>query len=157
MKYRPQAQAILQNTKLTPTQKKTMLASLFKKANAELKGILTPTQRAQSQKLEQRQAKLVQALKTRQAEMQKIDSQLKKTLSADQKKKLTDLENQTRQQLEALQKNKTMTQQQKQAAANKLGKTYMQKRDQILTPAQKALMKRIQQLQTMPLNAGTTQ
>lgn len=153
-KYSPQAQAIMGNSSLKPDQKKAKLIALSKKATTEIMGLLSPAQVAETKKLAARQAKMVQVLNARQAQVSKMEAQLKKSLTPDQQKKLNALGTKTRSDYEKLQNDQTLTQQQRQVKYTALGKTYMSARDQILTSSQKALMKKIQQIQTAPIKVS---
>ncbi|HZV21567.1 MAG TPA: hypothetical protein VE986_08490 [Hyphomicrobiales bacterium] len=157
MKYQPQAQAILQSASLKPDQKRAQFESLSKKVDVELNAILTPSQRALKQKLMARQAKLQQEVGSRNAQIQKMGAQLNGSLTADQKKRLGALSAKMKPQVEKLMADKSLTPQQKQAKINILGQSYIKARDQILTPSQRALMLKIQKLQTTPLNVSTAQ
>jgi hypothetical protein len=161
LKYQPEVRAIVQNNSLNSTQKNAKVQGLFKRAKAEFMAILTPAQRTQLQKMQQvasaRQAKLLQLVKERQAQITKLAGQLQKSLSPDQKKKLDALQNEAKPVFEKVYNDKTLTPQQKQAKMQALGQTYMARRDQVLTPSQKAVLKKIQTLQTEPLSSGAVQ
>ncbi|HEX5324683.1 MAG TPA: hypothetical protein VFW40_12920 [Capsulimonadaceae bacterium] len=159
MKYQPQARAIVQDKSLTQAQKKAKLTSLIKKANTELLAILTPSQRAQQQKLqkaaEARQAKVMQAINNRKLQLQKVSGQLEKSLTAAQKKKLQALETQMKPKFDQIQADPKLNSQQKQDKMTALGKQYMQQRNALLTSSQLALVQQIQKLQTTPLSVSS--
>lgn len=155
MQYEPKIQAVIGNPKLTQQEKQTKLKGIFAQANAQLEAILTPSQHAANIKLmhqaQARQAQMQLQVNSRRAEIQKMEKQLESTLTPDQKSKLNALSAATRQQLLALQADKTLTMQQKQQKYMAIGRSYTSEAQKIYTPAQRAMLEKIRAKAMSPL------
>lgn len=158
MRYRPKIQAIISDQKLTNQQKQDKIKSLIQQANSSLTALLTPTQRAANEKLRKqavaRQAQMQQAFNGRQAEMKKMQADFLKTLTPDQKKKLTALAAKARKDITQLIADKSLTPEQKQAKYQAMGQSYQTEAQKIYTPSQWAMLQKMRQTASSPLLPG---
>ncbi|BDI32861.1 hypothetical protein CCAX7_49120 [Capsulimonas corticalis] len=141
----------LNTSPLTPAQKQAKFLKLKTAYEADMLAILTPSQRkvflAARAKAQADDAKKRAIFQTRMIESQKIGKQINDSMTADQKKQLLTIKNDTGAQAKKIYDDKTSAPEAKKAQMDALEKGYEGKVMAIMTPAQQKLFQKLQVIQ----------
>lgn len=145
-RFRPRFEALQKNTSLTPEQKSQKLRALFVEEQKQREAVLTPAQRQKIKAMRQRR---VEESRRREAEFEK-----ELGLTDAQKKKVKAIDDTFRTRLDAVQKDKKLTPQQKGQKVQALFWDMQRQRNALLTPAQRKKAEEIAKRQRQEMLKG---